>query len=382
MNDEAQPKLDGKSSAKFVLTDGAEDPDGGTIDLTPQLRNQYLDNLAKTLAIVIRKNPEVGRIIKNNALQKIDGDYDILYSNLENTNVSGSTIGELMRQEGFQNFIPKAGENTVSLGISDEYSKKTIISIPSNIEDYTENIILNTKVASFPFGNDETISSVVAYDGDGNSSTVSALQEPSEPYVVVSFGERIDDAGLVKEEFRNLNDPSGRTQNRNVNDGEFITAIKCNNLGAIEPWLRGKPELRLYVASAVADLNTSGPPTVNGVKIQDGVLFATAKRKEIDNKFYSVNDYRLFTWTQKYSDYYTMAWIEEDGGPTVTFKLSVTPKFAFVTTSTADLNIDFSNWEKDDNLGSVQVYRPDLAANTLGEIRFGTTFTTQIISKP
>lgn len=351
--EEVTPQVVGSASAQALVAARAT-------------TNSYLEALAITLARIVNANPTAKHVLHGLADQQFDGDYDIAYKTLLRASVNGTTFEQLLVNEGF-------ATDPLSAGLSQAAAQRIVVSLPV-LSEQAETV--SSLPATFiPEGvADADLSAITVYDGAGNTATftpnlvpltvstkfarttssVAIDNSPSEfPLIVVSLGERLDDSGNVRTEFTSEYETARAQKSQSANRGggrtEYLRRIQCNDLGKFEPWIRGEPEFRLYAATSYNNSFSSGAPVVVPYKIQDAVLF-TGRRKLFSDG-YDPN-YRLFTWSSSFSDFYTMRWIEEDGGATVSFTLGATFKKPAINIGAT---INFAKWEDDDNVGEVPV---------------------------
>jgi hypothetical protein len=328
--------------------------------------NGYLESLAITLARIVNANSTAKQVLHGLADQQFDGDYDIAYATLLHASVNGVTFEQLLGNEGFVT-------DPLSAGLSDAAARRIVVSLPV-LSEQAETV--SSLPATFiPEGvADADLSAITVYDGAGNTATFTPNLAPIDistkfarpassaaigasptefPLIVVSLGERLDDNGNVRTEFtpeyQTAQAQKSQAANRGGGRTEYLRRIQCSDLGEFEPWIRGEPEFRLYAATSYNNSFSTGAPVVVPYKIQDAVLFTGRRRLFSDG--YDPN-YRLFTWSSSFSDFYTMRWIEEDGGATVSFTLGATFKKPAINIGAT---INFAKWEDDDNVGEVPV---------------------------
>jgi hypothetical protein len=334
---------------------------------TSAVTNDYLESLAIALARIVNANPGAKRVLRELTDQQFDGDHDVAYATVLQAQVDGVPFASLLTDEGIQ-VDPQA------VGVPAAAARRIVVSLPGLSELAEEAPSL--PVTFIPEGvADADLAAVTLFDGAGHAATFTpnlaplavpagfspAPAAPSAtgpavfPLLVVSLGERLDEKGNVRTEFtaeyqRQLAQAQqSPTANRGGGRTEYLRRIQCNDLGEFEPWIRGQPEFRLYAASSYNNSFSTGAPVVMPYKIQDAVLF-TGSRSRFSNG-YDPN-YRLFNWSSSFSDFYTMRWIEEDGGATVSFTLGAT--FSKPTINIG-ATVNFSKWEDDDNVGEVPV---------------------------
>jgi hypothetical protein len=161
-----------------------------------------IENYALILASSMGDN-ELRSTIKEEAQLMFDGDYDILTNKLENRVLPEKSIQikELLSITHSQSALKSS--NLKSNNISGEEFLERIkkafpnlqVSVPVHCDEWdTENYI--PLVAFLPFDYDEhTAKFITAYDINGKKYKLSLDEEPSEPVIVVSRSERVDENG-------------------------------------------------------------------------------------------------------------------------------------------------------------------------------------------
>ncbi|UYZ61177.1 hypothetical protein [Hymenobacter latericus] len=337
-----------------------------------ETQNYYLDDLARVMATVLAKNDAARGALLEEVSKQFDGDYDARFTSLLAVNVGGASFENLLNEAGLKT-------NPAEVGLSVEQFNRIVVSIPVLQESWSK--VHAPIVTYIPEGVlDLDLNSTRAYNAAGEAFELPTREEPTLPAVVASFGERLDEKGEVRPEFIA---PVLETGERGGGNYEYLSRMKCTNLGAIEPWLRGKPELRLYAAIAEQHYSNGGQTTTQVANIvEDGTLFQPS-RNDISNGISLW--YRMFRWenttTSSASREYKIRWREEDGGPTlkVKTKLAFTWKNKMMSTEVTvfEADADFSAWEKDDEIGTKTVHVND--PNTF-DYNYGSIFQTTLVS--
>lgn len=202
-------------------------------ELSISEKNELIEEYAYTLAMSMVDN-ELRSTIKLESKLMFDGDYNILANKFEllplgnqgiqvkdllitsNTNKtkslkSGNSNGTKITGTEFLEKIKKAFPNLQ-------------VSVPIHCDDWdTENYI--PLVAFLPFDYDEhTAKEIVAYDYQGKKYKLSLDIEPSEPVIVVSRSERVDENG-----------------NMIGKEDEYISVLPTNNSVGSGPSLKSAP---------------------------------------------------------------------------------------------------------------------------------------------
>jgi hypothetical protein len=173
--------------------------------------NNNLEKVAFSLAEQMN-DPEIRKIIKEEALKQFDGDYDILYKNFKNIKTrDGLLVGNKLAKKNKE--------------IHNQAAKipKFQISVPINCEgwDTDKHIPL---VVIVPQGkSSDEIAQLKTIDYKGNVNWIDAKEAPKEPVIVLSDSERTDEEGELLE---NLTLPNklklnGRLENSPENLGRI-----------------------------------------------------------------------------------------------------------------------------------------------------------------
>ena len=276
-----------------------------------------------------------------------DGDYDILYKNFRKTSFSDG-----------ENFQQKIAARMSGGDINGKTSAiAQLDAIASNIPNLQISVPQHTEtwnaeeespwVIYIPQNFQEGVTKKLkAFDPKGVEHWIDADIIPDFPVVVVGTSERVDEDGNVRADFINEKSPiNGRTAGYR----EFMYKINCTDISALENWALGAPELEYYVA---------GARNGKGLTIVDGSYYKPGKRKDIDDRWVTLDRF-MFTWNRPdYDKYIAIKWIEiDDVGPLtgLKVKLKLEAKFLGVGGS-QEIEYDFGKSAKSDDGGSMNVY--------------------------
>lgn len=181
--------------AAFVLFEGCKKEEAITTS-TPsktsafQQSNVYIQRYALCVAELL-ENDEVRAVIKEEALKKFDGDYDILASVLQEKELSnGLTIGELLLDK-----LDKFGVGVDYLNNINETIPNLQVSVPVNCENWDVDAFIPAVVPVDVDFDDKANQAIIGYDNMGKPCSFSLKEDPTVPVVVVSVSERIDEKG-------------------------------------------------------------------------------------------------------------------------------------------------------------------------------------------
>ncbi len=292
------------------------------------------------------KESSMRHAIKEEALKKFDGDYDILYHKFAEKQLSGGNFRDLLAINGtsFDRTIERLNKIAADMPLLQ-------IAVPVNIEKWdTDNFTPLVAILDTDY-DEATTKQVRAFDSDGNLHMLDVINAPDYPVVVISQNERLipvvkGGSGLtenlepcqimqstpyfstVQNDYYLIQYPNifsedcgggggssggasggACTTNNGFNFHLKIKGLRSNNIGALDHWLSGAPELRLNVydigdAAFFDDGNTQN--ITSKFWEPDG-------RKDMKNKWWTFSNV-LFTWDPAYGDYVWFRWYEEDGG--------------------------------------------------------------------
>lgn len=163
-------------------------------------KNKLLNDYAVVLARAVQKK-ELRTVIHNRAMQKFDGDYDVLVTRLESEklNQTEGTVKELMRS---MQTDPRLRSIGIANSDSDFLKISTIIpnvqvSVPVHCEEWDPATFVPL-VAVLPYDYKEKAGTIIsAYDAEGKVYQLSADEEPGFPVLVVGRSERVDEQGRM-----------------------------------------------------------------------------------------------------------------------------------------------------------------------------------------
>jgi hypothetical protein len=146
----------------------------------------FAQNVASAL-----EQKEVRSFIKDNALKRFDGDYDILYAKVKDEVIQS---GPGKRSSTFEEAI--FGENNSNSRVTNELLNEPLlqISMPELPETSAEEWdVENYKpiVVYRPIGSLDGVTHLPAIDGEGNSIQFDITKYPTKPIIVVGHNERV-----------------------------------------------------------------------------------------------------------------------------------------------------------------------------------------------
>ena len=332
-----------------------------TPDNKLRIRNT-LESAAITFAKFVGNSVEFRALLKQRALTRFDGDYDVLYNSIKNYTLSNGKTVEQALVALNSNFAVIAGN-----------IPKFNVSVPVECDTWTTATFI-PNVAVQPFGQrEDSLVNIRTYKANGTLQLMSASVDPTVPVVVLGVCERVDENEQLRPEF--VGGPDG---GRLSGASEIVEKINCPNLSHIESWSSGAPELWLTVNGFISNSHVSQPPSAFAVQELTKQFFKPGKRKDIDGRDWTCNR-ALFNWytntatsTTVYADGLNYRWLEEDyfvagGGEDITQSYTSAIKVntnGTDQTYTPTTSITWHLQDDDDDCGHNMVHFNDPITNT------------------
>lgn len=166
-------------------------------DIVNTSLNQTMQDIAWTMSRAMVSSSDFRNVVKTLALEKFDGDYDILLKHLKNKRISDfqSTRGELdvtvatMFDELFPVSAKSSTQENVLEMLAQMYPTMQI-SVPVNVDKWEDGYIPTVVFVDENF-EDTVTEYVMGYNALGEVVWVDAIKEPDVPVVVVGWNERI-----------------------------------------------------------------------------------------------------------------------------------------------------------------------------------------------
>ena len=217
------------------------------------------------------------------------------------------------------------------------------VSVPVNAEEWDEENY-QPLIAFIPSDFNEKIhKKIKAFDNTGKTVWLNTELDPELPVILIRPKEDIDLSKYVPDNGINLK--SSRINGAN----EFIKQIGTDNISAVESWITG-PRCEIKVITIASK-----------TKSIISTDYFNPKRREIKNRYKTVN-HKVDIWnTDIYGQYWTMQWFEEDGGNTTTVYVNYKMENGLTA------SISYTIKDKDDDLGLKTVHYSDyvgMAYNT------------------
>lgn len=159
-------------------------------------------NFASALNGALNENIDLRRIVKAETEKKFDGDYDLLVvdlckhkMNIDHNVRTKSGLGETSSVKDLLNVyyhskFPETKSQNDPIGTLVDNYPTLQVSIPSNIDRWDESV--TPTIAVIPSDYEDLVTdSVIGIAEDGSLVEVDALNEPSDPVIVVSNSERV-----------------------------------------------------------------------------------------------------------------------------------------------------------------------------------------------
>jgi hypothetical protein len=234
--------------------------------LTPTEYNSRLEDVAKALAISMNEK-SVRSFIKEEALKRFDGDYDILYGQVENKKINGENFESILATN------TSAGKNAKVDAVNNlRLTQKLIpllnIAVPVNIDKWDVDNYNPLVVVLSDDYDDQKTTKVKGFRGDGSYTFIDAKLRPKDPVIVVGTNERTlfengvyslrQDIILMNHEEGKNSDKQIPTKSKNKNSRVssysnsylYLERMFSYDISQYEGWPNGWPEIQMRVFGA------------------------------------------------------------------------------------------------------------------------------------
>lgn len=304
---------------------------------------------------------EFRKELKRLAQLQFDGDYNVLYSQIKNKiidNTNGITVEQFLqsRNTDISEFSTMYGNFQISVPVlCDEW----------NTSSYKPNVAYN------PYGIKEgELTSIHSINSvSKNLQMLRAIIEPSQTVVVLGLSERTNILGEISTEFEN--------NPYKYSNGQLkVCDLRIPNIGAIEGWLKGGPELRLRVYGYVS--SNSSQTSISPNTLFQGTF--DPSRNSVKNGQWVDPLFNMFFWNTTptlnnlvYGTRLRFVWIEMDGNgqeQTVSIPLnssiSVIAPNGLQVTATNSTTLTWKRDKNDIQCGNVDVNKTDPSGSMYG----------------
>jgi hypothetical protein len=238
--------------------------------LTPTEYNSRLEDVAKALAISMNEK-SVRSVIKEEALKKFDGDYDILYGQVEDKKIDGENFESILATN--TNAGKSAKVDAVNnLRLTQKLIPLLNIAVPLNIDKWNTDSYSPMVVVLPDNYSEQKTKTLKAYRSDGSYSLIDAQKIPNEPFIVVSENERtLFENGIYKQKsniitkFTNQYDkefdkqfPIKNTKHKSSKVSGFpdkqtlyLDRFFCYDMTQYESSWKGQPEIQVKALGAL-----------------------------------------------------------------------------------------------------------------------------------
>ena len=320
-------------------------------DAEVQNYGQMADEFARCLSVSAGMNQDLRDFMKRQVLATFDGDYNFLVNPALSYRFADGTTFEskILR-------VARTPESALAIKEFILANPRLQVAIPVNVERWNTSSAISTLSLGADY-DDQRTPTVSGYDARGNRISVSATEEPTTPYLVVSQNERIDNSGRLLTGLAGETRTGSTLDTRNCygldNKWEFMNSAKVSNMSAIEGWLLGGPELRF------------GIKQTNGTAINSPGPMASTCRSCINNSWKTFN-LNLFNWSQATYGSAVIVSVEEyDGGVITTIPITVVVSGVTISTS-------IPIWNNDEYVGTSPAYFTDcnLMEYNVGSVQY------------
>lgn len=157
------------------------------------VEDALIDKYSRIVAVAM-ENEDFRELIKEMALDKFDGDYDVLSQSLHERKINNGkeTVFELLSSV-YDEMYPNSNTNGYTfLNEIIDVIPNLQVSVPIKCSEWTVQSFI-PQVLPLPLSVDQQVETLPTYDSKGQISSVSIINEPSVPYVVVGVSERVDE---------------------------------------------------------------------------------------------------------------------------------------------------------------------------------------------
>ncbi len=342
-----------------------------TLKSSDKLEKEEYDKNVRKIAKALSKslkNKDLRKLIKEEALLKMDGDYDVMWKDLKNKKVSFEAEEYILNEVIIENIDDETKTKKQKKDELDDFEKKykkLQIAVPIfceqwDVDNYTP------LVAYLPSDYSENWTEIEAFDSQGKSHLINTQTEPEFPVIVIGKNERSDENGNVLPDYLNLSlkyvaiggDEGSGGGGGSVSSGcdresnsskDFLNQAKFNSIDAfrqVEPWPTGRPEMKVIITFIERFGTNYSAKTITKILTKDDwvtryVLWTDLKTKNIDIEILSW-DHSIYGESMKYT------WIEMDDGDPVELSTTISSKYDDITLSqTVKTTIS----DKDDEAG-------------------------------
>jgi len=308
----------------FATTSASANAEG---EIAPtEDRNQ----LAQLLAVELGTNEKLRNFLREHALSQFDGDYDVLYQRVAGERIGDETLEDIFTRQ-YVNQAEKRGEN-VSGDQARMWVQRTIagiplcqFSVPVNCEKWDASYA--PLVIALPTDFDDMkVEKILAFNQDGKEEVLNATAEPELPVVVIGTNERVNEKGEVEAGYATAERYNGAM--------ERLERYKIRDIGAIENWLLGGPELQMqHWVSPMPSYGGLPPYQPTTAPYQMGTWSQNPSRNSVKNGQWINTQNLLYYWNvNQYGQTFRDIWVEKDSGPNIRLNLTVTlPKGVVIT---------------------------------------------------
>lgn len=317
--------------------------------------NEIENQLGKELVIAVNEVPEFKRVIEEECLKQVRGDYNVGIDRILEIGIQKQLVP--------QNHAKKIDELSKQM-VRLKPGRLPIIFVPVvEIFDPNANIYKGRSLLSRYENASIEHSSIRVVSRDAQ-----VTKEDLYPGYYFNAFDKWDTCGLISEDFAwkndvwvigyeenissekqvttikpsSIKDSSGRLQLRPNGRAEYGGRLQVLDLGEIESWVSGKPEFKYFINNAF------------GTLIKELRFFSIERSNFSDRKWVDYNDFIGYWNTSNWGNITYERWIEEDGGSPITISSTIPNPSGGPT-----LTISQTLKDDDDNLGLANVQFTD-----------------------
>lgn len=196
--------------ALFCSCEQMEDADLELVTFTHELTetNRDLQDFAQTISMALRENNDIRTILKQDIMNKHEGEYEVLVSKFQTHQVRNATHLKSSESNDLKNVLDSYYlqiQDVPVLKSKESFLEKLVkkypdmcISIPVNAEKWVSDSYVPKVVFVYEEVVEFETKVLPGFDNYGKKILVDAISDPTEPIVVVKFSERYKDPNQLK----------------------------------------------------------------------------------------------------------------------------------------------------------------------------------------
>ena len=297
-------------------------------NLTLATSDEDRETLARLLAQELGDNQNLRQFLHEHAMAMFDGDYDVLYRRVAEERIGDETLAEIFTRRYFDYRI-EIGQ-PVSTAAAQEWVTTTIngipdcqFSVPVECDTWDPGSYVPLAMAITQGLDEHFTGDVRTFDANGEVVMLPSDQDPTQPVVVIGSCERLDEEGNPPPAAAAANNTAARV----AGDPEYLERYMIPDIGAIESWWMGGPELEMQVWNQWPVNFNMNPVQVTQPTHSGKTWKHEPDRKAVKDQKWVNQHKMMFYWYLTGATFLAPAlqeiFVERDPGPNITLNLSV-----------------------------------------------------------